>query len=257
MKNFHHFDKLANRIIFSKIKNMSQVAVVVGGSRGIGLSLVQQLAKADYTVHVGVRNIEKSTLLLDVQKDFPKSVQLFQIDLSSEAAVVKGTQELSKKVEKIDLLINNGATWKNDWTLEKVTEEGLLDDYKTNALGPFFVIRELLPLIQKSESAKVVNITSGMGSIGIAPNFGVMWGYNASKAALNMISKCFTTVLKTTPIIVIHPGLVGTDGYKSTGLTLPTITPDESAKGILDVVYKLKAEDSGKFFTNTGETLPW
>ena len=125
---------------------------------------------------------------------------------------------------------------------------------EVNTIGPIEVSRALLPLLEKGTDAKIVHVTSKMGSI--ADNHsGGWWAYRISKAALHMACANMAHELRDTGIatMVIHPGWVRT---AMGGRTAPLNT-EESVVGMIEVIDGLESADSGCFRDYTGAEVPW
>ena len=125
----------------------------------------------------------------------------------------------------------------------------------TNVTGPMMVTQAFLPLLEKSDHPKVINISSGLGSCSASPRFSTT-GYQCSKAALNMLTKCFADEKKNVTFVAIHPGWVQTDMGKSKNRD-PPVTVSDSAKGILDVASSISDDKSGGFYSFEGKVLPY
>ena len=129
-----------------------------------------------------------------------------------------------------------------------------LRDNTGGAAGPILVAQQYLDLLKAGEGKKIVNISTGISSIGDRDRGG-MYSYTGSKAALNMHNKNLSLDVASFGIaaIVLDPGWVKTD----MGGPNAWITPEESVIGILKVVDGLTMEKSGKFFHYTGSEIPW
>ena len=129
----------------------------------------------------------------------------------------------------------------------------------TNVTGTLMVTQTFLPLLQKAKNAKIINISSALGSCtGLAsysanPKF-LTTSYQCSKAALNMLTKCLAEELKSIVVLSVHPGWVQTDMGSSNNRN-PPVTVSESAKGIYNIA--LENETSGGFFNFDGKVLPF
>ena len=131
---------------------------------------------------------------------------------------------------------------------------------ETNFIGTLAVTQAMLPLLRLSAAGRIVNLSSSLGSLAVngdptSPYYSArLIGYNASKAALNMLTVQLAEELRDTPIVVnsVSPGYVKTDLTGHTGF----MTPEEGAR--LPVEYALLGEGamSGRFVEPAGET-PW
>jgi len=130
--------------------------------------------------------------------------------------------------------------------------------FEINAVGPFLVSRALLPnlklAVAKNGSAIVGQITSRMGCISDNGS-GSMYGYRASKTALNMLNSSLAIDLKGDKIIALalHPGYVQTRITSNSG----AVTPDTNVAGMTKIIERATAADSGKLFHFEGHKLPW
>jgi len=221
--------------------------LVTGANRGIGLALAQHFAGAGYTVIGTARDPGEATELKAA------GARVEQLDVTDQASVDALAQRLAGT--PIDILINNAGVKGDDSrdmaTLDVDNMQWVLN---VNTLGPVRVIKALFPNLQAGGRKVVVNISSTMGSIE-RNTWGCCAGYRASKSALNSINKTFATDHGKQGMIfvVMHPGYVQTDMNDGKG----SITPDESATGILKVATGLEAKDNGKFYDWQGEELPW
>lgn len=226
---------------------------ITGATRGIGLELTRQLLTQKHQVIATGRSPEKSSELKSLQKDFPNTLTVMSLDVSDK----KSINELTKKLNKtaaIDCLVNNAGIFESgdDQILEKVNPESVLKTFVTNVMGPLQVTQVLLPLLKKSKSPIVANITSQMGSIE-DNKMGRYYGYRMSKTALNMFAKSLSVDYSNIITLSLHPGWVKTD---MGGTQAPTL-PSESAAGLIKVIIGAKSKDSGKFLTFEGKELPW
>ncbi|KXL50851.1 hypothetical protein M433DRAFT_158781 [Acidomyces richmondensis BFW] len=131
--------------------------------------------------------------------------------------------------------------------------------FQVNAAGTFILLRAILPNLQIAQSAKVVVMSSRMGSIG--NNYrgnraaGGAYAYRASKAALNAIIRSFAVDVPEVAFILCHPGRVETKlvRWKEEG----AISAEESVSGLLSLIEGWGKTDSGKFYDRYGETIEW
>jgi RNA-binding protein with serine-rich domain 1 len=181
-----------------------------------------------------------------------------QLDSANEASILSAAKELEG--EAVDLLINNAGIL-SDAGLAETTKDDLLKQFEVNTVGPFLVTRAFIPhlkaAVAKNGAANVVQMSSFLGSIQLNDgSFGAgVYGYRASKAAINMINASLAIDLKDDGVaaVVLHPGYVATEINGHQG----TISTDESVDGLISVIGKLTIADTGKFFNYTGASLPW
>ena len=215
--------------------------LVTGCNRGIGLQLVTQL-KARGNDVIGVcrtSNAELDALGIRV---------ISGIDVSDGKSVSQLATQIGD--EPIDILINNAGILRRD-SFGSLDYDEMLDQYRVNALGPLRVTEALAGNLK--DGAKVAIVSSRVGSIEDNGSGG-NWGYRASKTAVNMIGTNLMHELKPRGIAValLHPGLVATDMTSRQG-----VSPEDSARGLLQRIDELNLENSGGFWHAEGYELPW
>jgi NAD(P)-dependent dehydrogenase (short-subunit alcohol dehydrogenase family) len=204
--------------------------VVTGASRGLGREFARQLA---------------------ARGDAVISARRPELDVTSDAGVAAFAAGLHGR--PVDVLINNAGRQNRAGSLTDLDGGDLLDTFDVNAVGPLRVTRALLPNLRRGRLKRVVHITSRMGSFG---HFGAdMYGYRASKAALNMLHRCLADELGREGFVCValHPGWVRTD----MGGPDATLGVAESVAGMLRVIDGLAPRDNGAFLDHAGARLPW
>lgn len=187
-----------------------------------------------------------------------------QLDGVDEVSIANAAEELEG--EAIDLLINNaGIAIAGD--LATTTKDDMLKHLEVNSVGPFLVTRAFIPHLKaavvKNGSANVAQMSSNAGSIQLCD--GGIYGYRASKAALNMINASLASDLKQDKIgtFVLHPGFVKTDMSKGIdeitidGIVIRPISTETSVAGLVRVIDQFTLAESGSFFDYTGKRFPW
>lgn len=221
-----------------------RVALVTGANRGIGLELARQLTDAGTRVYAAVRKESEALGKVGCAK------VITGVDVSDDASVARLAADLTENDVTVDLIINNaGMLLRENW--ESLNPAGILQQFDVNALGTLRVTKAVEGRL--SDSAKIVNITSLMGSIDDVGS-DVIPGYRMSKAALNMgtVVMKFAFAKRGIPVACVHPGHVKTD-MGGNG----KITATESAAGILERVAGLNMDNSGSFWNYDGADLKW
>ena len=221
--------------------------VITGANRGIGLELVKQFNDKDYNVYGSSRNPLASTELQE-EIGLDKIIPLDMSDTNSIETFCKQIQNLTNS--KIDILINNAAVRGEKGNPGIPDPNVIRETFNINAIGPVMLIKYLADSLH---GTKVINITSGMGSISGTTSGDL--SYRMSKAALNMAGRNLHIEMKehNTIIVQIHPGWVRTD----MGGMNAAISTEESAKGIINSIENLTPNQSGTFFDYKGEQIPW
>jgi NAD(P)-dependent dehydrogenase (short-subunit alcohol dehydrogenase family) len=183
------------------------------------------------------------------------NVSVVELDLAEDKSIDAFVSKISdgKSDFAVDLLINNAGVLLRS-KLGTVTSESLSTQLRTNAIGPFMLTQKLLPFLQNADGAKVVSVTSRMGSTQECSS-GNNYGYRASKAALNNLFKCMSVDLAggNIPVALIHPGWIRTGMTGNTG----DMDADETAKKMTTIIDGLTMENSGRFWHRDGQELPW
>lgn len=219
------------------------LAVVTGANRGIGLALTRALLSKGVSVIAACR---KSSSALDASG----AEVVSGVDVAQDEGVKKLHDAVGTR--SLDLLINNAGILIWGDTLDELNVEGIRKQFEVNALAPLRVTQALRERLKKG--SKLALITSRMGSI--ADNgSGAAYGYRMSKAALNMAGKSLAVDLKPrgVAVVILHPGMVKTEMIGGHG----QIEPDEAAAGLLKRIDELNLENTGEFWHQKGEQLPW
>jgi NAD(P)-dependent dehydrogenase (short-subunit alcohol dehydrogenase family) len=176
------------------------------------------------------------------------------IDLLNHASITAAAQVIEAQYGRLDILVNNaGIVDAADGPPSTSSAEAACRIMNTNFVGTLAVTQAMLPLLGKAPAARIVNLSSSLGSLTVngdptSPYYDArLIGYNASKAAVNMLTVQLAQELRDTTIVVnsVSPGYVKTDLTGHTGY----MTPEEGAR--LPVQYALLSEDnavSGKFY---------
>lgn len=180
-----------------------KVAVVTGGARGIGESIAYGLKEAGAKVYIHGSNFERTKKVAE-ENGYGFSVS----DLSKKEGYQKLIEDISSKETKVDILVNNAGV-EYHLPLENATDEYLDDMYNVNLKAPYFIVQGLLPLLKKSKSASVINVTSIHETVPVRNNS----SYCMSKASLAMYTKVSALELARYNIRVnnLAPGAIETD----------------------------------------------
>ncbi|MFZ5609284.1 MAG: SDR family oxidoreductase [Pseudomonadota bacterium] len=222
--------------------------LITGANRGIGLELARQYAAEGWRVHATCRAPEKAQDL----KALAGTVSVHRLDVTAEDAVRALAAHLEE--EAIDLLINNAGVLAPQQDLMHLGLDIWRHELAVNSLAPFAIARAFLPQLRRGAGKTIANLTSRMGSIADNTSGGY-YAYRSSKAALNAVMKSMAIDLARDGIKVclLHPGWVQT----AMGGPQALIDAQESATALRRIIARLTLKDSGRFFSHTGEELPW
>lgn len=239
----------------------TRIALVTGANKGIGLEIARQLGEAGVTVIVAARDAGRGEAAAAGLAAQGLEAGFVRLDVTDEASIAEASETIGARHGRLDILVNNaGIVDPEDGPPARATTAALRRIMETNFIGAFAVTRAMLPLLRKSKAARIVNLSSSLGSLSVngdpsSPFYSArLLGYNASKAALNMLTVQLCAELGDSAIVVnsVSPGYVKTDLTGHNGF----MTPQEGAK--TPVRFALLGEDavSGRFAGPDGET-PW
>jgi NAD(P)-dependent dehydrogenase (short-subunit alcohol dehydrogenase family) len=231
---------------------MAERVLITGCSRGIGLALAAEFARAGWEVHAAARGVKRPELEA-LAAEWP-NVKPLSLDVCDQATIAASARFLGPKC--LDVLVNNAATFPGEGRepLEDVDPEWFNEAFDCNVTGVARVTRTFLPHLKASANARVANISSGAGSISGKEDF-QYYPYAVSKAALNMLTRALAAEFRPSGIVVaaISPGWVKTE---MGGPNAP-LTPQESARSLFRTITGLKIEHSGRFLGRDGEGYAW
>lgn len=231
---------------------MKTTAFITGANRGIGLALTEKMLKKGYCVWATYRKEEKASDLLELAEFFSQQTHVLALDITREEMVLDVVETLKNSpMPHLDVLINNAGIFpgERDELFEDVKIEHFSQAYETNVVGTARVTQSLLPYLRKGHHSRIINISSGAGSISEKEDH-LFYCYATSKAALNMFTRALAAELKKEGICVvsISPGWVKTDMGGANAL----LTAEESASRLVETIDKLTLNESGKFLGPDG-----
>ncbi len=200
-----------------------KVALITGANKGLGLETGRQLGKLGYTVLLGSRDALKGEVGARQLRDDGVDARVVKLDVNKQADIEAAVAMIESEYGKLDVLVNNaGVMIEKGWTKNTTSEttmENLRATFETNLFAVFAVTKAMLPLLKKSDAGRVVNVSSILGSVSMqatkgSPTYNTkLFAYNASKAALNVLTISLAHELRGTKIKVnsAHPGWVKTD----------------------------------------------
>lgn len=184
---------------------MNKVAIVSGGSRGIGASIVETLASSGFDVVLNYRFSADNAN--DIASKF-SNVVTFQADVSDHAQVKSLVDFTISKFGRIDLLVNNaGIDFIN--TLSDTSDSDFDTVLRNNLYSAFYLSKEVSPYMINAKSGLIINISSIWGIVGASCEM----AYSVSKAGLDAMTKSLAKELGPSNIRVnsIAPGIIDTD----------------------------------------------
>ena len=231
-----------------------QRILITGANRGLGLEFTRQLLARGDRVFAACRHPGKANALTSLAGAHPGHLHVLPLDQSETRAVDELVREISAITDTLDVLINNAGVLVSGERLGELTPKTMTESFAVNAMGPLLLSQALCPLLEKSEHAKVMNMSSRLGSLECTTRFGTP-SYAMSKAALNMATRQLAAALAPRNITVfcVSPGWVSTD----MGGANATLTPQQSVSNLLKVLDATTLHDSGSFINHDGEAIAW
>ena len=247
------------------------VAMVTGANQGIGLQIAKELAAHGFAVLVGSRNLERGEA---AAKEVGPGAYALKLDVTDQASITAAAERIRTEFGRLDVLIQNAAISNTRKLPGQSIEEYAkttrpsnvsLDEMRavwdTNVFGVLAVYQAMLPLLREAPHARIVNVSSGVGSltnnsdpaIAYRSIFGPV--YPASKTALNALTVAMAIELEKEGIKVnaISPGFTKTNlnGYAGTE------TVEEGAREAVRVALLGPDSPTGTFTRWENETIPW
>lgn len=235
--------------------------LITGANKGIGFETAKQMAELGYFVYLGSRNKQRGLDAVRRLKDSGiTNVDLIEIDVTNIDSVRKARQELETKTGVLDVLINNaGVAGEQPQSMSTGSIDNLRKVFETNFFGAVQTTQQFLDLLKKSDQPRIVNVSSGLGSLAAHsgdtanPNLGAYDAYSSSKVALNAFTVLLAAEFKGTEFRInsVGPGYTATDLNGNKG----TQTVGEAASRI--VRYATLGDDgpTAGFFKD--EKIPW
>lgn len=246
------------------------ITLITGANRGMGFELAKTLAQRGQQVILGSRDLSKGQAAQAQLATLDLSVDVIQLDVTQPQSVSAAVAAIKTKYGYLSILVNNaGAVFDHGQLPSNITTDSLRADFELNYFGLIDVTQKLLPLLKQAPSARIINVSSMMGSKTEALNpdsevyHASAVGYQSAKAAANMYTVQLAKELKNAhlPITVnaVDPGMVATEF----GGVSPEWSKAHGAQpiafGIARMVELATVPDNETTatFSNTYGSVPW
>jgi NAD(P)-dependent dehydrogenase (short-subunit alcohol dehydrogenase family) len=238
-----------------------KIALITGANKGIGFEIARQLSEQGAFVLIGARHGTRGKEAAAGLAARGLAVAPLAIDVTDPASIAGAARDIEEQHGRLDILVNNaGITGSFRGAPSEVTLDQLRQVYDTNVFGVVAVTNQLLPLLRRSAAGRIVNMSSGLGSLTLNSDPGSEFaGYNlvtyqSSKTALNALTVAYAKELRETAIKVnaADPGFTATDlnnhrGYRSV----------EQAAVIAVRLATLGADGPTGTFQDENGAVPW
>jgi NAD(P)-dependent dehydrogenase (short-subunit alcohol dehydrogenase family) len=206
---------------------MTKTALITGANKGIGFETARSLARLGYAVVLGARDPERGKRAQEaLHAEGHEAARFTHLDVTSQDLITATGETLENDYGHLDVLINKAGIATMGGPPSQTDLDGLRAIMETNVLGVIAVTNAMLPLLREAPSARIVNVSSELGSVALmSDKTSPMWrmpasvSYPTSKAALNMVTAMYAKELDGTGIKVnaANPGYCATDLNANTG----------------------------------------
>jgi NAD(P)-dependent dehydrogenase (short-subunit alcohol dehydrogenase family) len=255
----------------SEIARQDEVALITGGSEGIGFQVAKELAAKHLTVVMGVLNLEQGKA---AARTIEGKVHAIRLDVTDPALIAAAAARIRRDFGRLDVLINNAAIVQrgglpagrsfDEYSQlshpSRVSVDEVRAVWETNVFGVLMVTQAMLPLLREAPQARIVNMSSGVGSLTLnadpAGPYRSIYGplYGVSKTAVNALTVAIAIELEGTGIKVN----AACPGFTRTGLTnhVGTQSVEEAARHPVRMALLGPDGPTGSFSDFNGP-LPW
>lgn len=235
---------------------MTKTILITGSTDGIGKLVALQLAKDGHTLYLHGRNSNKLAATIKELSDASKNQHIkgFIADFSNIASIKDMTHQIQQEVPKIDILINNAGIFNSPVT---ITDMGIDIRFMVNYIAPYLLTQEILPIINKGTSPRIINLSSAAQSpVSIEALVGneeiaTQQAYAQSKLALTMWNTHIAQTHKNITSIAVNPGSLLNTKMANEAYGQYWSPADKGA----NILYELATSEaynnsSGKYFDN-------
>jgi len=248
-----------------------RIALITGANQGVGLQVAKELAANGLTVLVGSRSVERGEAAV---KEIGTGAVAIQLDVTDGASIADAVERIRNEFGRLDLLVNNagisqttpgGSLIPGEYAKTKYASTASLDEVRavwdTNVFGVLAVYQAMLPLLRESSDARIVNVSSGVGSLAgnadPASPYRELYGpiYPASKAALNAMTLAMMIELESTDIKVnlVSPGFTRTNLNNYAGVE----SVEDGSREVVRVALLGPDGPTGTFTRWENTVIPW
>ena len=226
--------------------------LITGANKGLGREAARRLLAAGHDVWISARDPDRGRSAAD-----ELGARFVQLDVTDEASVARAAAHVEAETG-LDVLVNNAGIPGGRTPVEQTTATQLREVYETNVFGIVRVLSAFAPLLARSDNPVVVNVSSGMGSLGITTDPDrlesriVGLAYPSSKSAVNMLTSQYAKAFPQMRINAVDPGYTATDLNGHSGVQ----SVEEGTDAIVRMATIGSEGPTGAFVDRHG-TVPW
>jgi NAD(P)-dependent dehydrogenase (short-subunit alcohol dehydrogenase family) len=196
------------------------IALITGANKGIGLETARQLGARGVTVLAGARDEERGLQAEGALREAGAEARFVRLDVTEPKSAREAADWVDREYGRLDILVNNAGIARAGGPPSQTDLDAMREVYETNVFGVIIVTNAMLPLLRRAPAARIVNVSSEVGSItsmtdpaGPLAQMPASLAYPSSKSALNMVTAIYARELRDTPIKVnaANPGYTATD----------------------------------------------
>lgn len=231
---------------------MTETVFITGANRGIGLALARAYLAEGWRVIATARKPDEAEAFRALEAEYGDAFDARALDVAAPGTIESLAKELES--ETIDLIISNAGVMVGNADLLDPTSEDWTQSFAVNTIAPYRLAMAFQSHLMESDRRTFVTISTIMASIATVSNSGYL-PYRASKAAVNLTMAALAEEFRPPKIVfaAVHPGWVRTD----MGGSNASLSPEESAGMLKDLIGTLDMRSSGRFFGPDGKELPW
>ncbi len=235
------------------VEVMTDIILITGANKGIGREAARRLHAEGHTVLIGARDPELGRVAAD-----ELGVAFVQLDVTDQASVDAAAEHVRSEHGRLDVLVNNAGITGTFAPIEQTRADDAAGVIGTNVLGVLRVTNAFVPLLELSDRARIVNVSSGVSSIHDTIENGYFdWNvippiYAMSKTALNMLTVKYAAALPSMRVNAADPGYTRTDLNGGDGAHDVTVGTDEIVR-----LATIAADGPTGTVSNSSGVLSW
>jgi NAD(P)-dependent dehydrogenase (short-subunit alcohol dehydrogenase family) len=229
------------------------ITLITGANKGLGFETARRLIAEGHSVYLGSRDAKRGRAAAEALGG-----RFIELDVTSDESVDAAARDIRRRDGRLDVLVNNAGIGGGRAKPADVTADDVEHVFATNVLGLVRVTHAMLPLLLRSEDPVIVNVASGLGSIGVVTDKSRLESrfpsiaYSSSKSAVTMLTVQYAKAFPEMRINVVDPGYTATDLNGNSG----TQNVTEGTDAIVKLATIGSDGPTGSFQDRNG-TVPW